>query len=133
MPLSPSESMNRNDIEQLNLLPINQLAAIKLKMAGVAANPSILAVFQLMQWGLDTGVPLTHRRTSIELQRLSLNPAHREALDYLVVKVPGGIKELHRSLLRLPPRAAAELLLDVLDMRLKADPSNLYPSEDTTG
>ena len=39
MPLSPSESMNHNDIEHLNLLPINQLAAIKLKMAGVAANP----------------------------------------------------------------------------------------------
>ena len=124
--------MNRNDIERLNLLPINQLAAIKLKMAGVAANPSILAVFQLMQWGLDTGVPLTHRRTSIELQRLSHNTAHREALDYLVAKVPGGITELHRSLLRLPPRAAAELLLDVLDMRLKADPNNLYPSEDST-
>lgn len=124
--------MHQNDIERLNLLPINQLAAIKLKMAGVAANPSILAVFQLMQWGLDTGVPLTHRRTSIELQRLSHNPAHGEALDYLVAKVPGGMTELHRGLLRLPPRAAAELLLDVLDMRLKADPSNLYPSEDST-
>ena len=130
MPLSPRESMNRNDVERLNLLPISQLAAIKLKMAGVAANPSILAVFQLMQWGLDSGVPLTHRRASIELQRLCHDPAHHESLDYLVAKVPGGMTELHRSLLRLPPRAAAELLLDVLDMRLKADPRNLYPSED---
>jgi len=39
--------MQRNDIERLNLLPINQLAAIKLKMAGVAANPAVLAVFPL--------------------------------------------------------------------------------------
>ena len=122
--------MNRNDIEHLNLMPINQLATIKLKMAGVKANPSILAVFQLMQWGLDIGVPLTHRRTSIELQRLSHEVPHCEALDYLVAKVRGGMTELQRSLLRLPPRAAAELLLDVLDMRLKADPANPYPSED---
>jgi hypothetical protein len=125
--------MNSNEIEEsLNLLPINQVSAIKLKMAGVVANPSILAVFQLMQWGLNTGVPLTHRRVSIELQRLSLNPPRREALDYLVAKVPGVMKELHRSLLRLPPRAAAELLLEVLDMRLKADPRKIYPTEDLT-
>jgi hypothetical protein len=124
--------MNSNDIERLNLLPINQLAAIKLMMAGVASDPSILSVFHLMQWGLDSGVSLTHRRTALELQLLCLNPVQREALDYLVANVPGGMTELHRSLLRLPPRAAAEMLLDVLDMRLKADPGNPYPGEDPT-
>jgi hypothetical protein len=100
--------MNSNAIEEsLSLLPINQVAAFKLKMAGVVANPSILAVFQLMQWGLNTGVPLMHRRTSFERQRLSNNPPHSEALDYLVEKVPRGMTELHPSLLCLPPRAAA--------------------------
>jgi hypothetical protein len=40
--------------------------------------------------------------------------------------------ELYRILDRLTPRPAAQLLLDVLDMRLKADPGNPYPSEGHT-
>ena len=42
--------MHNSDMEHLNLLPINQLATNKLRMAGVAADPSMLAVFQLMRW-----------------------------------------------------------------------------------
>lgn len=121
--------MNSDNLEHLNLLPINQLAANKLRTAGVAADPSMLAVFQLMQWGLDNDVPLTHRRTAGELQRLSRDPAPGEVLDYLVANIPGGISELYRILSRLAPQAAAQLLLDVLDMRLKADPNNPYPTE----
>jgi hypothetical protein len=121
--------MMKNNIESLNLFPINQVAAIKLKMVGIAADPTLLAVFQLMQWGLDSGVPLTHRRTDRVLARLSRDPVPGEALDYLLEKVPGGMAALHKSLIRLRPRTAAQLLLDVLDMRLKADPRNPYPSD----
>jgi hypothetical protein len=121
--------MNNNDLERLNLLPINQLAANKLKKAGVAADPSMLAVFQLMLWGLDNDVPLTHRRTAAELERLSRDPAPGEVLDYLTANIPGGMNELYQILVRLPFRAAAQLLLDVLDMRLKADPRNPFPSD----
>jgi hypothetical protein len=46
-----------------------------------------------------------------------------------VTNYPGGAKELTRRLLRMKPRTAAQLLLDVLDMRLKADPHNPYPAE----
>lgn len=121
--------MKSNDLEHLNLLPINQLAANKLKMAGVAPDPAMLTVFQLMLWGLDNDVPLTHRRTAAELERLSRDPAPGEVLDYLVENIPGGLNELYSILVRLPSKAAAQLLLDVLDMRLKADPRNPYPGE----
>jgi hypothetical protein len=114
--------MHKNDLESLNLLPINQLAANKLRMAGVAADPSMLTVFQLMSWGLDDNVPLTHRRAATELERLCLDPAPAEVLDYLVENIPGGMTELYRILGRLTARPAAQLLLDVLDMRLKAGP-----------
>jgi hypothetical protein len=125
--------MHNNDMEHLNLLPINQLAANKLRTVGVAADPSMLAVFQLMRWGLDDDVPLTHRRAATELERLCRDPAPGEALDYLVANIPGGMTELYRILGRLTPRPAAQLLLDVLNMRLKADPRNPCPGEDQTG
>jgi hypothetical protein len=112
--------MDKNDLESLNLLPINQLAANKLRMAGVAADPSMLTVFQLMRWGLDDNVPLTHRRAATELERLCRDPAPAEVLDYLVENIPGGMTELYRILGRLTARPAAQLLLDMLDMRLKA-------------
>jgi hypothetical protein len=125
--------MHNNDMEQLNMLPINQLAVNKLRTVGVAADPSMLAVFQLMRWGLDDDVPLTHRRAATELERLCRDPAPGEVLDYLVANIPGGMTELYRILVRLTPRPAAQLLLDVLDMRLKADHRKPCPSEDHTG
>jgi len=84
-------------------------------------------VFQLMHWGLLQGLKPTHRRTVMELDRLQLTEPE-EALDYLTDNFPGGNLALERLLLRLPPLAAAELLLDTLDMRLKADPFNPYPA-----
>jgi hypothetical protein len=125
--------MNKSDLERLNLLPINQLAANKLRMAGVAPDPSMLAVLQLMRWGLDSDVPLTHRRAAAELERLCHDPSPGEVLDYLVEKIPGGMAELYRILGRLTSRPAAQLLLDVLDMRLKADPRNPYPGGEPAG
>jgi hypothetical protein len=123
--------MKRNTMNNLRLLPMNLVAALKLKAAGQSEYPDILPVFQLMAWGLANGVPLTHCRTEQELVRLSRLDDQQHAMDYLVQGVPGGLPELHRNLLRLTPKAAAHLLLDVLDMRLKADPRNPYPVEPT--
>ena len=109
------------------LLPLNQLAALKLKEAGEKADPLQLPVFQLMDWGLRNGLRTTHRRTITELDHLqTLDP--ETAFAYLTAKLPGGLPALQRRLLALPPRPAAELLLDTLDMRLKADPRNPYPA-----
>lgn len=122
--------MMNKTTEGLNLLVINQVAAIKLRLAGVAVDSVQLHVFQLMRWGLDAGVPLTHKRTAAELERLCRASTPDRALDYFLDKVPGGMAALHKRLLRLSPRAAAQFLLEVLDMRLKADPFNSYPSQD---
>lgn len=121
--------MSNKELEHLNLLPINQLAANKLKAAGVERDPSMLTVFQLMRWGLDDGIPLTHRRAAAELERLCRDPDPAGALEYLVGNVPGGMPDLYRYMGRLPSRAAAQMLLDMLDMRLKSDPRNPYPSD----
>ena len=115
-----------NPLERWRLLPLNQVAALKLKEAGEATDPENLPVFQLMNWGLAQGIKPTHRRTAQELLRLQYqNPA--DAFAYLTANLPGGVGDLQRELLVLPPRRAAEKLLDVLDMRLKADPRTPYP------
>ncbi len=115
-----------NPLDRWRLLPLNQVAALKLKEAGLGTEKDSLPVFQLMSWGLANGIKPTHRRTAQELLRLQYqNPA--DAYAYLTSGVPGGLPDLHRKLLRLSPRAAAEELLEVLDMRLKADPRKPYP------
>lgn len=114
-----------NPFERWRLLPLNQVAALKLKEAGESSDADRLPVFQLMAWGLINGVKPTHRRTAQELQRLQYqNPA--EAFTYLTSDIPEGLSSLQRKLLKLPPRTAAAKLLDVLDTRIKADPRNPY-------
>jgi hypothetical protein len=125
--------MNNKDLEHLNLLPINQLAANKLRAAGVKPDPSMLMVFQLMLLGLEDGIPLTHRRAAAELERLSRDPDPAGILEYLFANVPGGMAEVYRFMGRLPTKAAAQMLLDILDMRLKADPRNPYPGNRPEG
>lgn len=113
----------------LRLSMINRIAAIKLKESGATENPRReLPIFQLMQWGLAEGVTPTHRRTASELLRLSNIPDQQQAYDYLLTRVPGGLAEFEKLLRILPPRAAAEALLELLDMRLKADPHDPYPA-----
>jgi len=114
-------------LDALRLLPLNQVAALKLKAAGERPDPGSLPVFQLMTWGVESGIRCTHRRSLAELQSLQTRDPE-VAFAYLTANLPGGLPGLERRLLQLPPRAAAQLLLDVLDMRLKADPRNPYPA-----
>lgn len=115
-----------NPFERWRLLPLNQVAALKLKEAGENVASDSLPVFQLMTWGLINGVRPTHRRTAQELLRLQYQDPG-EAFIYFVGNLPDGLPELQRKLLKLKPKAAAETLLETLDMRLKADPRNPYP------
>ena len=109
------------------LTPLNQIAELKLKAAGVKVNEEELPIIQLMQWGLSIGIRVTHQRTAAELLRIHLQIDKRPAYEYLVSNVPGGLLAFEKILLKLSPRSAAEELLDLLDMRLKADPCNPYP------
>lgn len=113
----------------LRLTPLNQAASLKLREAGAVEREEVLPVFLLMEWGLAAGIHLTHHRVANELLRLSLHTDQQLAVDYLLTNYPGGVRALTRRLLRMTPRCAAQTLLDVLDMRLKADPRNLYPAE----
>ncbi|PLX82720.1 MAG: hypothetical protein C0616_01455 [Desulfuromonas sp.] len=112
----------------LRLSLVNRIAAIKLKDSGVVENPRELPMFQLMQWGLAEGIVPTHQRNVSELLRLSNGPDQQQASDYLLDNLPGGLAEFEKHLLILPPRAAAEALLELLDMRLKVNPRNPYPA-----
>lgn len=111
----------------IRLSPLNQIAALKLKAAGVTAQPDELAIFQLMQWGLVEGIEPTHNRTAAELLRLRMLPNQESAFHYLIGNLPGGLLHFEQLLLKLKPRAAAEALLDLLDQRLKADSRCPYP------
>lgn len=122
------DSTSRQQLQHLRLEPLNQLASLKLRQAGVTEDSAVLPIFCLMEWGLAGGRSLTTRRLPQELLRLRLMADQQAAVTYLLDKLPGGLPQLHRKLLRQSPLNAAETLLEVLDMRLKADPHNPYPS-----
>lgn len=113
----------------LRLTPLNRVASLKLRVAGLEEQPSVLPVFQLMTWGLVHCSCLADRGTAEELRQLVCRSDQQAALDYLLANVPGGANAFQRKLLHLPPRAAAWALLGIFDMRLKADPHNPYPRD----
>lgn len=119
--------VNPEQIRRLKLTPLNLIASLKLKQAKVFCPPDVTPVFQLMEWGLANGKSLNQQDIFGELLKLRYLPDQELALSYLTDHAPGGPSILNRSLLYLSPQQAAERLLDILDMRLKADPCNPYP------
>lgn len=115
------------EIEKLKLTPLNRIAELKLKAAGVKIVESELPIIQLMQWGLASGIRMPHQRTAAELLRLSLQADKKEVYERLLRNIPEGLLALERVLLKLSPRSAAEELLELFDMQLKSDPCNPYP------
>lgn len=122
------DSTTRQQLARMRLEPLNQLASLKLRQAEVVEFPAALPVFCLMEWGLAADHASSTRRLARELLRLRLMADQQAAVAYLLENLPGGLPQLHRKLLRLSPRGAAQTLLEVLDMRLRADPRNPYPS-----
>lgn len=122
------DSTSRQQVQHLRLEPLNQLASLKLRQAGVTEDSAVLPIFCLMEWGMDCDRLFANRRLPQELLRLRLMADQQAAVAYLLEKLPGGLPQLHRKLLRQSPRDAAETLLEVLDMRLRADPRNPYPT-----
>lgn len=122
------DSTPLQQLARMRLEPLNQLASLKLRQAEVAEDPAVLPVFCLMEWGMATGHASSTRRLARELLRLRLMADQQAAVDYLLENLPGGLPQLHRKLLSLSPRGAAQTLLEILDMRLRADPRNPYPS-----
>lgn len=103
----------------LRLTPLNRVASLKLKVAGLTEKPAVLPVFQLMTWGLVHCSCLDYMETASALRNLVRRSDQQEALDALLAGVPGGTTAFQHKLLRLPPRAAAWALLGVFDRHLK--------------
>lgn len=110
------------ELRRQTLLPINQAAAMKLRQAGIQESGAVQAVFQLMEWGIARDKRRRYQDIAHELDLLAHAPDQAAALEYLVAKVPGGVRETVRTVLRLGPIPAARKLLELLDMRLKSDP-----------
>jgi len=123
------DTTSREQFARMRLEPLNQLASLKLKQAGVGTSPTALPVFALMDWGLSVNKAYAGGRLARELLRLRLMGDQQAAVAYLLENLPGGLPQLNRKLLGLSPRGAALALLEVLDMRLRADPRNPYPSK----
>jgi hypothetical protein len=117
--------VNHQFINGLRLLPINLIASLQLRKAGIAENLDVLPVFQLMEWGIASDKRRRYQDISGELAIL-VSIKQAVALDYLLKNVPGGTRTLLGTLMRLKPRAAAVMMLSVLDMRLKSDPNSLF-------
>ena len=114
-----------NELRRQALLPINQAAALKLRQAGVTAEIGIQPVFQLMKLGLVYDKRKRYHDIAHELDSLQTSDDQSAALEYLLVNIPGGVREVVRTLLRRNSSSAARALLDLLDMRLKSDPKKI--------
>jgi hypothetical protein len=115
-----------NLFERWRLLPLNQVAALKLKEAGETVSAASLPVLQLMNWGVSNGIKPTYRRTVQELLRLQYQ--HPAELLFLLFGSDAEIlATLPCQLLRDTPIAAAETLLSLFERQLKAPapPSSL--------
>jgi hypothetical protein len=75
-----------------------------------------------MEWAIVSDKRKRYHDIAHELLLLKNSPDQAGALEYFFVNVPGGLKDVVRTILRLDPRSAAKKLLDLLDMRIKADP-----------
>lgn len=115
-----------NPLDRWRLLPLNQLAALKLKEAGEPISSENLPALQLMTWGLTHGAKPTHRRTAQELLRLQYRGPD-EAFICLTSGSAEELLELQGQLIKLSPKSAAQRLLDVFDRCLKGAPGKLSP------
>lgn len=112
-------------IRSLRLLPVNRIAALKLRGAGMGENGEMQPVFQLMAWGIDRAGLRRYRDLSHELEALASGD-QGHAVNFLLEHVPGGLGMLLKSLIGADPWTAAGMLLGVLDMRLKTVPYTIY-------
>jgi hypothetical protein len=113
---------NLRALRQQALLPINQAATLKLRKIGIPTASDIQPVFQLMEWAIVSDKRKRYNDLAHELELLQTSPDQASALEYFFTNVPGGLKDVVRTVLHLDPRSAAKKLLELLDMRIKSDP-----------
>lgn len=105
----------------VRLLPINRIAALKLREAGIAPDPEVQPVFQLMAWAIACDKRHRFQDIGDELCLLGASDG-AAATQYLLERIPGGSRRFLQVILHAESLAAAKTLLGALDMRLKAEP-----------
>lgn len=116
--------MNRADeIQAVRLLPLNQVASMKLRTIAVDEDRGTVPLFQLMLWGISSDKRRRYHEVETELRKLA-ETDYMVAMGYLFEGVPGGARGIVKALIPLTPKGAAQLLLGILDMRIK-----LYPQD----
>lgn len=110
-----------NEQRRQVLLPINQAAILKLRQAGVAVARDIQPVFQLMEWGITSDKRKRFQDLANELYILQSLADQAAALAYLFTNAPGGLRSATLTILKRSPGSAARMLLDLFDIRMKAD------------
>ena len=110
--------------DRVNQLPVNQHARQLLQGAGQEPDPSLVHLFQLMQWALASGeVPLRpDLYSSLEANLQVLLGAHpQEALTFLLQQRPHEDLLSEEEILQQPdPVNLAALLFQVLQLRLQS-------------
>jgi len=113
--------LSPRDLSRYRLHPINQVAALKLRQTEVTLQETVLPIFQLMQWEIAQDRRGRYADLKVSLKKLEQLADARQAVTYLLTNIPGGQTAFIRHLLYSCPRYAARMLLDQLDMRLKAN------------
>ncbi len=112
--------LSPRDLDRYRFHPINQVAALKLRQTEVGLQETVLPVFQLMQWEIAQDHRGRYADLMVPLEKLKQLADARQAVTYLLTNIPGGQTGFIRHLLYSCPRYAARMLLEQLDMRLKA-------------
>lgn len=120
-----------NLLQQQRNLPLNQTAGKLLKEAKQTPDPELLPVFQLMLWGLSEGIAYPTRQQTELMQEATRTLAYerspKEAMAYLIRDDLGETTLTAEHLQGKEPLAAAQELIETLDLKMKADPNLPYP------
>lgn len=111
--------MQEQTLHELNSLQVNQDARAALEALGERPNPEVLHLVQLIQWGLESDVPLQN-----EDQREDLRIAAHRLDQYdpsLVLRWIAGENPENVPLASSEPREAAREALDLYWMAMTPD------------
>lgn len=122
---------HRNLLQAEMAMPLNREAKRLLKEAKQVPEPDVLPALQLMLWGLDEGIKFPSKaqtnlfRTGLETLTYERSP--KAAMEYLIKDDLGEVTLRAEHLQSKTPMEAAQEMIEVLDLKMKADPNLPYP------
>ena len=132
-------------IDKVNKMPVNQIAKHLLKRAEQKPDPDLIYLYQLIEWGLDSGKvevndPENKDHGTSDLLEMAKNLAYpknpQKAMDFLMKEGPDegdpaatwvDVRELAKQ--KTPLEAAEYLAERLLSAVQEKRPSNKYPDD----